>query len=82
MRILHSITIKASSRKKLELLSAVPQATLTYFFSSPNSLHASITRYMLAKHEQILNFTIRLSVGQKTLQNTGKINKDPKQSEH
>ena len=40
--------------KKLELLSAAPRATLTYFLCSPNFLRASITRYTHAKHEKIL----------------------------
>ena len=44
------------SSQKLELLSAVLQATLTHFSSSPNFLRASITRYKHAKHEQILKF--------------------------
>ena len=39
---------------KLELLSAVPQATLALFSCSPNHPRASITRYMHAKHEPIL----------------------------
>ena len=42
--------------KKLELLLAVPRATLTHLSCSPNFLRASITRYTHAKHEQILNF--------------------------
>ena len=42
--------------KMLELLSAAPRATLTYFSCSPNFPLASITRYTHAKHEQILNF--------------------------
>ena len=42
--------------KKLELLLAAHQATLTHFSCSPNFLHASITRYSHIKHEQILNY--------------------------
>ena len=42
--------------KKLELLSAVPRATLTLLSCSPNFPRASITRYTHAKHESILNF--------------------------
>ena len=42
--------------KKLELLSAAPQATLTHFSCSPNFPYASINQYTHAKHEQILNF--------------------------
>lgn len=49
------------SSQKLELLSAVLQATLTHFSSSPNILHASITRYMHAKHEQIFKYIVRFS---------------------
>ena len=40
--------------KKLELLSAAPQATLTHFSCSPNFPRASITRYTHAKHKKIL----------------------------
>ena len=39
--------------KKLELLSAAPRATLTYFSCSPNFPRTPITRYTHAKHEQI-----------------------------
>ena len=42
--------------KKLKLLLAAPQATLTHFSCSPNFLHASITRYTHSKHGQILNY--------------------------
>ena len=41
--------------KKLELLSALPRATLTLLSCSPNFPRASITRYTHAKHEPILN---------------------------
>ena len=41
--------------KKLELPSAAPRATLTYFSCSPNFPRASITPYTHAKHEQIHN---------------------------
>ena len=41
--------------KKLELLLALPRATLTHLSCSPNFPRASITRYTHAKHEQILN---------------------------
>ena len=41
--------------KKLELLSATHQATLTLLSCSPNFPRASITRYTHAKHEPILN---------------------------
>ena len=44
--------------KKLELLSATPRATLTLLSCFPNFPRASITRYMHAKHEPILNFTL------------------------
>ena len=44
--------------KKLELLSAAPQATLTLPSCSPNFPRASITRYTHAKHEPILNLMI------------------------
>ena len=37
--------------KKLELLSAVPRATLALLSCSSNFPRASITRYMHAKHE-------------------------------
>ena len=40
--------------KKLEMLSAVPRATLTLLSCSQNFLRASITRYTHAKHEPIL----------------------------
>ena len=40
--------------KKLELLSATPQATLTLLSCSPNFPRASITRYTHAEHEPIL----------------------------
>ena len=43
--------------KKLELLSAAPRATLTYFSCSPNFPRASIIRYAHAKHEQILKLS-------------------------
>ena len=43
--------------KKLEFLSAAPQATLTHLSYSPKFLRASITRYTHAKHEQILNLS-------------------------
>ena len=46
--------------KKLELLLAASRATLTHFSCSPNFLHASITRYMHTKHEQILNYALGL----------------------
>ena len=42
--------------KKLELLSAAPQATLTHFSCPANFPSASITRYTHAKHGQILSF--------------------------
>ena len=45
--------------KKLELLSATPQATLTLLSCSPNFPRASITRYTHAKHEPILKFLFR-----------------------
>ena len=45
--------------KKLELLSAAPQATLTLLSCSPNFSRASITRYTHAKHEPILNLRTR-----------------------
>ena len=35
-----------------------PRATLTLFSCSPNFLHASITRYIHAEHEPILNDSI------------------------
>ena len=41
--------------KKLELLSAVPRATLTLLSCSPNFPRASLIRYTHAKHEPILN---------------------------
>ena len=44
--------------KKLELLSAAPQATLTHFSYSPNFPRASMTQYTHAKHEQILYYLI------------------------
>ena len=44
--------------KKLELLLALPRATLTHLSCSPNFPRASITRYTHAKHEQILKFCI------------------------
>ena len=44
--------------KKLELLSAAPQATLMHFSYSPNFPRASMTRYTHAKHEQILYYLI------------------------
>ena len=44
--------------KKLELLSAVPRATLTLLSCSPNFPRASITRYTHAKHEPILKLTL------------------------
>ena len=44
--------------KKLELLLATPQATLTLLSCSPNFPRASITRYTHAKHEPILKPTI------------------------
>ena len=40
--------------KKLELLSAMPRATLTLLTCSPNFPRASITRYTHTKHEPIL----------------------------
>ena len=56
-RLLHAdpcfcSVIKQRALKKLELLSAVPRATLTHFWCSPNSPHASVTQYMHAKHEK------------------------------
>ena len=51
--------------KKLELLSAVPQATLTYLSCAPNFLRASITRYTHAKHEQILKLKITLKTSRR-----------------
>ena len=48
--------------KKLELLSAVPRATLTLLSCSPNFPRASITRCTHAKHEPILNYTINIRV--------------------
>ena len=42
--------------KKLELLSATRQATLTLLSCSPNFPRASITRYMHAKLEPILKY--------------------------
>ena len=51
--------------KKLELLSAVPQATLTYLSCAPNFLRASITRYTHAKHEQILKLKITLKTNRR-----------------
>ena len=47
--------------KKLELLSAMPRATLTHFSCSPKFPRASITRYMHAKHEQIFKYIVRFS---------------------
>ena len=44
--------------KKLELLSAVPRATLMHFWCSPNSPHASVTQYIHAKHEKILKYLL------------------------
>ena len=44
--------------KKLELLSAVPQATLKLLSCSPNFPSASITRYMYAKHEPIVKWQV------------------------
>ena len=43
------------ARKKLELLSAAPRATLTHLSFSPTKLpgRASITRYTQTKHEQL-----------------------------
>ena len=41
--------------KKLELLSDAPRAILTLLSYSPNFPRASITRYIHAKHEPILN---------------------------
>ena len=46
--------------KKLELLSAAPLVILTHLLCSPNFPRASITRYMRAKHEQILNLTCNI----------------------
>ena len=46
---------KFGALEKLELPSAAPRATLTYFSCSPNFPRAFITRYTHAKHEQILN---------------------------
>ena len=37
------------------------RATLTHFSCSPNFPRASITRYTHAKHEQILNYPLRVS---------------------
>ena len=48
--------------KKLELLSAVPRATLTHLSCCQKFPRVSITRYMHAKHEQILNFLIPVSI--------------------
>ena len=45
---------------KLELLEAMPRATLTLLLCSPNFPHASITRYTHAKHEPILNYNIKV----------------------
>ena len=45
--------------KKLELLSAAPRYTLTYFSYSPNFPRTPITRYTHAKHEQILKQPFR-----------------------
>ena len=44
--------------KKLELLLALPRATLTHLSCSPNFPRASITRYTYAKHGKILKFCI------------------------
>ena len=38
------------------------RVALTYFSCSPNFPRASITRYTLAKHELILNLSMRTSV--------------------
>ena len=46
--------------KKLEFLSAAPQATLTLFCAL--QISRVQTRYTHAKHEQILNFTFADSV--------------------
>ena len=51
--------------KKLELLSAAPRATLTLLSCSPNFPRASITRYMHAKHEPILNYTMIYKNGER-----------------
>ena len=45
--------------KRLELLSAAPQASLTHLSCSPNFPRASISRYAPAKHEHILYFRLQ-----------------------
>ena len=52
--------------KKLELLSAAPQATLTLLLCTPNFPRASITRYTHAKHEPILNYSMLCKYGKQT----------------
>ena len=44
--------------KKLELLSAMPQATLMFLLCSPNFPRTCITRYTHAKHQPILKYKI------------------------
>ena len=51
--------------KKLELLSAVPQATLTHLSRSENFPRASKTRYTHVKHEQILKLKITLKTNRR-----------------
>ena len=51
--------------KKLELLSAVPQATLTHLSRSENFPRASKTRYTHVKHEQIIKLKITLKTNQR-----------------
>ena len=53
-----------SARKKLELLSAAPRATLTHLSCSPTKLpgRASITQCTHAKHEQLFNLNISFRI--------------------
>ena len=49
---------KCGEHSRAELLSAAPRATLMLLSCSPNFSRASITQYMHAKHEPIVNYTL------------------------
>ena len=54
-RVMEALAKFGEHRKKLELLSAAPRATLTLLSCSPNFPRAFLTRYTHAKHEPIVN---------------------------
>ena len=64
---MHLGCFESAQIKKLELLSAAPQATLTLLSYSPDFPRASKTRYTHAKHEAILLQHTENNLGAKTL---------------